>query len=180
MAGRPGHGTGVDDASTSGSTSATSSSSSSPASPPSPTLYEAAIIDGANKNQTFWRITLPLLKPTVVLVSVMAMLQCLKTFSTQYRSIPTERPGSHQRHHVQHLHHRYPATVPRSCQCDERGALHHDDAVDPLAVPDDQERKRGLLGEGRCRYNATIFYRRSSPISYCSSCSSSPSCRSSS
>ena len=49
-----------------------------------PTLYEAAIIDGANKNQTFWRITLPLLKPTVVLVSVMAMLQCLKTFSTQY------------------------------------------------------------------------------------------------
>ena len=49
-----------------------------------PTIYEAAIIDGANKNQTFWRITLPLLKPTVVLVSVMAMLQCLKTFSTQY------------------------------------------------------------------------------------------------
>ncbi len=49
-----------------------------------PTLYEAAIIDGANKNQTFWRITLPLLKPTVVLVSVMSMLQCLKTFSTQY------------------------------------------------------------------------------------------------
>lgn len=49
-----------------------------------PTLYEAATIDGANKNQSFWRITLPLLKPTVVLVSVMAMLQCLKTFSTQY------------------------------------------------------------------------------------------------
>ncbi|MDY0304619.1 MAG: sugar ABC transporter permease [Sphaerochaeta sp.] len=49
-----------------------------------PTIYEAATIDGANKSQTFWRITLPLLKPTVVLVSVMAMLQCLKTFSTQY------------------------------------------------------------------------------------------------
>ena len=49
-----------------------------------PTLYEAATIDGANKSQTFWRITLPLLKPTVVLVSVMSMLQCLKTFSTQY------------------------------------------------------------------------------------------------
>ncbi len=49
-----------------------------------PTIYEASTIDGANKNQVFWRITLPLLKPTVVLVSVMAMLQCLKTFSTQY------------------------------------------------------------------------------------------------
>lgn len=49
-----------------------------------PTLYEAATVDGSNKWHTFWRITLPLLKPTVLLVSVMAMLQCLKTFSTQY------------------------------------------------------------------------------------------------
>jgi len=49
-----------------------------------PSLYEAAIVDGSTKWHTFWRITLPLLKPTVLLVSVMAMLQCLKTFSTQY------------------------------------------------------------------------------------------------
>jgi len=49
-----------------------------------PTMYEAATIDGASRWQLFWRITLPLLKPTVVLVSIMAMLQCLKTFSTQY------------------------------------------------------------------------------------------------
>jgi multiple sugar transport system permease protein len=32
----------------------------------------------------FFRITLPLLKPTTLLVSIMSMLQCLKTFSTQY------------------------------------------------------------------------------------------------
>jgi len=49
-----------------------------------PTIYEAATIDGASKWQAFWRITLPLLRPTVVLVSIMSMLQCLKTFSTQY------------------------------------------------------------------------------------------------
>jgi len=49
-----------------------------------PTIYEAATIDGSNKWQTFWRITLPLLRPTVVMVSIMSMLQCLKTFSTQY------------------------------------------------------------------------------------------------
>jgi len=49
-----------------------------------PTIYEAAIVDGSSRWHTFWRITLPLLKPTVVLVSIMAMLQCLKTFSTQY------------------------------------------------------------------------------------------------
>ena len=47
-------------------------------------IYEAAVIDGSSRGQTFFRITLPLLKPTTALVSIMAMLQCLKTFSTQY------------------------------------------------------------------------------------------------
>lgn len=49
-----------------------------------PAIYEAAIVDGSSRWRTFWHITLPLLKPTIVLVSIMAMLQCLKTFSTQY------------------------------------------------------------------------------------------------
>lgn len=48
------------------------------------TIYEAAIVDGSSRWHTFWKITLPLLKPTIMLVSIMAMLQCLKTFSTQY------------------------------------------------------------------------------------------------
>ncbi len=47
-------------------------------------LYEAARIDGTSGWQEFWRITLPLLKPTIVLVSIMSMLQCLKTFGIQY------------------------------------------------------------------------------------------------
>jgi len=47
-------------------------------------IYEASTIDGASRGQTFFRITVPLLKPTTVLVSIIAMLQCLKTFSTQY------------------------------------------------------------------------------------------------
>jgi multiple sugar transport system permease protein len=49
-----------------------------------PSIYEAATIDGSSKWQSFWRITLPLLRPAVVMVSIMSMLQCLKTFSTQY------------------------------------------------------------------------------------------------
>lgn len=49
-----------------------------------PGIYEAARVDGSSKWSTFFFITLPLLKPTIVLVSIMAMLQCLKTFSTQY------------------------------------------------------------------------------------------------
>lgn len=47
-------------------------------------LYEAATVDGSSRWHTFWKITLPLLKPTIILVSIMAMIQCLKTFSTQY------------------------------------------------------------------------------------------------
>jgi multiple sugar transport system permease protein len=49
-----------------------------------PAIYEAATIDGAGRWQSVWKITLPLLRPTVILVSIMSMLQCLKTFSTQY------------------------------------------------------------------------------------------------
>ncbi|OQY34382.1 MAG: ABC transporter permease [Spirochaetaceae bacterium 4572_59] len=49
-----------------------------------PSMYEAAHIDGASRWDAFWKITFPLLRPTVVLVSIMSMLQCLKTFSTQY------------------------------------------------------------------------------------------------
>lgn len=47
-------------------------------------LHEAALIDGADRWQDFWHITFPLLKPTTLLVSIMTMIQCLKTFSTQY------------------------------------------------------------------------------------------------
>jgi multiple sugar transport system permease protein len=47
-------------------------------------IYEAAKIDGANDWKNFWYITLPLLKPTTILVSIISMLQCLRTFSTQY------------------------------------------------------------------------------------------------
>jgi len=48
------------------------------------TLHEAARIDGASAWQDFRFVSLPLLKPTTVLVSVMSMIQCLRTFSTQY------------------------------------------------------------------------------------------------
>ena len=47
-------------------------------------IHEAAKIDGVNAWTGFWHITFPLLKPTTILVSIMSMLQCLKTFSTQY------------------------------------------------------------------------------------------------
>ncbi|MCL2557511.1 MAG: sugar ABC transporter permease, partial [Treponema sp.] len=57
-------------------------------------IYEGARIDGANYFQVFAKITLPLLKPTTILVSIMAMLQCLKTFSTQFLFVQSGAPRS--------------------------------------------------------------------------------------
>jgi len=47
-------------------------------------LYEAARIDGASSFQTFWKITLPLLKPTVVSASVLIIVGSLKYFAMIY------------------------------------------------------------------------------------------------
>jgi multiple sugar transport system permease protein len=47
-------------------------------------VVEASMIDGANSWQRLTRITLPLLRPTMALVSVMIFISSLKTFSTQY------------------------------------------------------------------------------------------------
>lgn len=43
-------------------------------------LYEAAYIDGASKNQTFWRVTLPLLKPMVATSLSLTCIGSLKFF----------------------------------------------------------------------------------------------------
>jgi multiple sugar transport system permease protein len=47
-------------------------------------VQEAARVDGATGWQSYRLITLPLLKPTTLLVSIMAMIFCMRTFSTQY------------------------------------------------------------------------------------------------
>jgi ABC-type sugar transport system permease subunit len=43
-------------------------------------MREAAMVDGANEWQMFWRITLPLLRPTLLFVCVMTMLSSLQMF----------------------------------------------------------------------------------------------------
>ena len=44
--------------------------------------YEAARIDGANNWQVFWKITLPLLRPTLMVAILFRAIDCLKTFDT--------------------------------------------------------------------------------------------------
>jgi multiple sugar transport system permease protein len=45
-----------------------------------PVLYEAARIDGANRWQTMWRVTLPLLRPTIALTMVLSLTGSLLAF----------------------------------------------------------------------------------------------------
>ncbi|MEV0310561.1 carbohydrate ABC transporter permease [Nonomuraea fuscirosea] len=48
------------------------------------TYHEAAKIDGADTWRRFWRITLPLLAPTTLFVSVMAVISGLQAFGQAY------------------------------------------------------------------------------------------------
>ncbi|WP_041824369.1 carbohydrate ABC transporter permease [Shouchella clausii] len=45
------------------------------------TLYEAAIIDGANKTQIFFRITIPLLRPIILFTVIMTTIGSMQIFT---------------------------------------------------------------------------------------------------
>ncbi|NGQ95862.1 sugar ABC transporter permease [Brevibacillus sp. SYP-B805] len=47
-------------------------------------LYEAARMDGANRWQIFWKITLPLLTPTLFFLLLMGIIDSFKIFTTAY------------------------------------------------------------------------------------------------
>lgn len=47
-------------------------------------LYEAAELDGANKSQIFWKITLPLLNPSLITVTVLAIMLTFGIFTEPY------------------------------------------------------------------------------------------------
>ena len=49
-------------------------------------LYEAASIDGANRWQSFWRITLPMLTPTIFFNLVLSVISTFQTFTSAYVS----------------------------------------------------------------------------------------------
>ncbi len=47
-------------------------------------LSESAAIDGATKQQRFWRITFPLLRPTILYVVITGIIGAFQTFDTAY------------------------------------------------------------------------------------------------
>lgn len=46
--------------------------------------YDAALVDGANAWQTFWFITLPLLRPSIMVACLFRLIDALKTFDIIY------------------------------------------------------------------------------------------------
>lgn len=46
--------------------------------------YESAYVDGATKWQTFWKVTLPLLTPTILVAILLRLIDVLKTFDIIY------------------------------------------------------------------------------------------------
>jgi len=47
-------------------------------------LYEAASIDGANRWQSFWKITLPMLTPTIFFNLVLSVISTFQTFTSAF------------------------------------------------------------------------------------------------
>ena len=69
----------------------------------SPSLYEAAQIDGASKTQQFFRITLPMLRPTTFLVLILGMIDLFKVYGLVV-SFTNGGPGGATRFVVQFIY----------------------------------------------------------------------------
>ena len=66
-------------------------------------IYEAAMIDGASSKQQLFYITVPLLKPTIWLVSLLQLIACFKVFG-QIQLITGGGPGSTTRPLIQYIY----------------------------------------------------------------------------
>jgi ABC-type sugar transport system permease subunit len=68
-----------------------------------PELYEAARIEGAAAWQRFWHITLPMLRPTILLIVILAMVHATQAFET-ILLLTDGGPGSATRLVVQNMY----------------------------------------------------------------------------
>ncbi len=66
-------------------------------------LYEAASIDGANSAQGFFKITLPLLMPTMVVVLVLSLIRAVQVFDQVY-VLTRGGPGTATLYIVQYIY----------------------------------------------------------------------------
>lgn len=78
-----------------------------------PELYEAAKIDGANEWNSFTRVTLPLLTPTVLVVLTLVIIRSVQVFDHVY-AFTTGGPGTATKYIVQYIIETGFTTYPRN------------------------------------------------------------------
>jgi alpha-1,4-digalacturonate transport system permease protein len=66
-------------------------------------FYEAAHLDGASKLRTFWNITLPLLKPTSLLVVMLSLIEAFKAYPLMF-ALTGGGPGRETTFVVQYIY----------------------------------------------------------------------------
>jgi ABC-type sugar transport system permease subunit len=66
-------------------------------------LYEAAEMDGTPKSRAFWRITLPLLMPTMIVVLVLSLIRAFQVFDEAY-VLTGGGPGQATKMIIQHVY----------------------------------------------------------------------------
>ena len=66
-------------------------------------LYEAAEMDGTRSARVFWRITLPLLMPNLLVVIVLALIRAVQIFDEVYRADRRRAGHEHAVPHPVHL-----------------------------------------------------------------------------
>jgi ABC-type sugar transport system permease subunit len=66
-------------------------------------LYEAAEMDGTSKFRAFWRITLPLLMPTMIVVLVLSLIRAFQVFDEVY-VLTGGGPGQATKMIIQHIY----------------------------------------------------------------------------
>jgi ABC-type sugar transport system permease subunit len=66
-------------------------------------LYEAAEMDGTSRQRAFWRITLPLLMPTMIVVLVLSLIRAFQVFDEVY-VLTGGGPGQATKMIIQHVY----------------------------------------------------------------------------
>ncbi len=66
-------------------------------------LYEAAQMDGTSRQRVFWRITLPLLMPNLIVVLVLALIKAVQIFDEAF-VLTHGGPGTSTMYLVQYIY----------------------------------------------------------------------------
>ena len=74
-------------------------------------IYEASEIDGANARQKFWKITLPMIRPTMLLVLLLSTNDLLKEYAL-VQGVTQGGPGSDTTYIIQYIYDKAFHTTP--------------------------------------------------------------------